>query len=166
MIYNTIIVEDEAKLREVLAVKIKKFCPELKVVDKVGTAKQAYASIAYYKPDLVFLDIMMPGESGFELLKMFEKVNFEIIFTTGYNEYALDALKANATDYLLKPINTVDLVAAVKKAIRRINDKVKVLLYDQMKQKMEGRQNEESGSDLRNFAHGSLFRGSGIRLPW
>src|SRR5210317_810497 len=137
MIYNAIIVEDEAKLREVLAVKIKKFCPELKLVAKAESAKKAYASIAYYKPDIVFLDIMMPGESGFELLKMFDKINFEIIFTTGYNEYALDALKVNATDYLLKPINTVDLVSSVKKAINRIEDKEKVKLYDHMKQKME-----------------------------
>jgi two-component system LytT family response regulator len=137
MVYNAIIVEDEAKLKEVLAVKIKKFCPELNIVDKAGSAKQAYASIAYYKPDIVFLDVMMPGESGFELLKMFDKINFEIIFTTGYNEYALDALKVNAADYLLKPINTVDLVASVKKAIKRVNDKEKVKLYDHMKSKMD-----------------------------
>lgn len=137
MIYNTIIVEDEAKLREVLAVKIKKFCPDLKIVGKVESAKQAYASIAYYKPEIVFLDIKMPGESGFELLNMFDKINFEIIFTTGYNEFALDALKVNAVDYLLKPINTVDLVSAVNKAIKRVKDKEKVLLFDHMKQKME-----------------------------
>lgn len=137
MSYNAIIIDDEAKLREVLAVKIQKFCPEIRIVDKVENAKQAFASILHYKPDVVFLDIMMPEETGFELLNRFDEVNFEVIFTTGFNDYALDAFKSSAVDYLLKPINTEDLVSAANKAIKNIINKKKVEKYDLLKQSMD-----------------------------
>lgn len=137
MKYNAIIIEDEAKLREVLAVKIQKFCPEIRIVDKVSNAKKAFVSISHYKPDIIFLDIMMPEETGFELLNRFDEIHFETIFTTGYNDYALDAFKSSAVDYLLKPIKTEDLVSAVHKAIKNIINKQKAEKYDLLKQRMD-----------------------------
>jgi two-component system LytT family response regulator len=93
----------------------------------------AYKVITEQKPDLIFLDIQMPGESGFDLLSKFEKINFQIIFATGYNEYALDALKVSAVDYLLKPIRNSDLVEAVAKASERVSTTEKLKDYELLK---------------------------------
>lgn len=128
--YRAIIIDDEPKLREVIAIKLNQYCPEIIIQDKAGNAEDGFNSIVFNKPQIVFLDIAMPGESGFEMLKRFDKINFEIIFVTGYNEYGLDAVKVSAVDYLLKPINTDDLIKAVQKAKEKINEKDIVSKYD------------------------------------
>ena len=133
MEYTAIIVDDEPKLREVMDIKINQYCPELKIVGKASNANEAFLLINEHQPDIVFLDIAMPGESGFDLLEKFEEINFQLIFATGFNEYALDALKISAVDYILKPINTEDLVNAVKKALNNINTKQKVEHYEVLK---------------------------------
>jgi len=137
MSYKTIIIDDEDKLREVLAIKIAKHCPELDVVAKASNASEAYAMILKHKPDVIFLDIAMPVESGFDLLEKFEEINFEIIFATGYSEFALDALKVSAVDYLLKPIKNSDLIAAVVLAKERIVTKEKLKDYDILKHNIQ-----------------------------
>lgn len=133
MKYRTIIVDDESKLREVLAIKLKKNCPDIEVVGLAKDVPEAYQMIYTKKPDVIFLDISMPGESGFELLKRFDKIEFEIIFATGYNEFALDALKVSAVDYLLKPIKTSELITAVERAGKRIAEKRQVQNIDLLK---------------------------------
>jgi len=130
---KTLIIDDEAKLRDVLKMKLERCCPEVEVVGLAMNAGDAYNKIIDKKPQLVFLDINMPGETGFELLNRFDKINFEIIFATGYNEYALDALKVSAVDYVLKPIKNEDLINAVNKAIIRIQDRQKIEKYDVLK---------------------------------
>jgi two-component system LytT family response regulator len=130
---KTVLIDDEEKIREVLAIKIKKHCPNVEVISKVGNVPDAYKVITEQKPDLIFLDIQMPGESGFDLLSKFEKINFQIIFATGYNEYALDALKVSAVDYLLKPIRNSDLVEAVAKASERVSTTEKLKDYELLK---------------------------------
>jgi len=129
-LYTAIIIDDEPKLREVLNIKLSQFCPEIKVLDMAEDVTEAHSKITLLKPQLIFLDIAMPGESGFDLLDKFEDIEFEIIFVTGYNEYALDALKVSAVDYILKPVKTVDLQTAVAKAQKRIDSKSKVEKYD------------------------------------
>ena len=133
MNYEAIIIDDEPKLREVLDIKLKQYCPEVYVLDKVSNAKDAFEKISLLQPKIIFLDINMPGESGFDLIQKFETINFEIIFVTGYNEYALDALKLSAVDYLLKPVKTQDLIDAVNKAKDRIDKKQKAERYDILK---------------------------------
>lgn len=133
MNYEAIIVDDEPKLREVLDIKLKQYCPEVSVLGKVSNAADAFEKINLLQPKIIFLDINMPGQSGFDLIQKFETITFEIIFVTGYNEYALDALKLSAVDYLLKPVKTQDLIDAVNKAKERIDKKQKAERYDILK---------------------------------
>jgi len=128
--YTALIIDDEPKLREVLQIKLNQYCPEIKVLDMAKDVTEAYSKISSQKPQLIFLDIAMPGESGFDLLDKFEDIDFEIIFVTGYNEYALDALKVSAVDYVLKPVKTEDLQKAVQKATERIESRSKIAKYD------------------------------------
>jgi len=120
---KTIVIDDERKLREVLSIKLQRNCPEIDIVGQAGNAEEAFKAIQKEKPDLIFLDIAMPGKSGFELLEQFDEITFEVIFATGYNEYAIDALKVSAVDYLLKPIQTEELISAVNRAVLRIKDR-------------------------------------------
>ena len=133
MEYTAIIVDDEPKLREVIDIKLSQYCPEIKVIGKAANASEAYELITNSNPHIVFLDISMPGESGFDLLQKFEKINFQLIFATGYNEFALDALKVSAVDYILKPISTEDLMLAVEKAKNNIVTQQKVEHYEVLK---------------------------------
>lgn len=133
MEYSAIIVDDEPKLREVMDIKLTQNCPEIKIVGKASNVPEAYDLIKKQKPNIVFLDIAMPGESGFDLLEKFDKIDFQVIFATGFNEYALDALKVSAVDYILKPINTEDLKNAVQKAVLNIDEKQKLERYEVLK---------------------------------
>lgn len=120
VMFRSIIVDDEPKLVEVLKIKLEKFCPQLQIVGSGSNVVEAKQLIKDTKPDIVFLDIEMPGGSGFDLLDQFDPINFEIIFVTGYHEFALEALKLSAVDYLLKPVKTSDLAAAVERACSRL----------------------------------------------
>ena len=127
--YSAVIIDDEAKLREVLCIKLNRFCPEIKIVGQAGNAEEGFQLINELNPQLIFLDISMPVESGFDLIHKFQTIDFEIIFVTGYNEYSLDALKVSAVDYLLKPVQTEGLIRAVDKAKARIDDRTKAREY-------------------------------------
>ncbi len=118
MALKTIIVDDENNARENLKILVDEFCPELKVVGMASSVAEARTLIEKEDPEVVFLDIAMPNEDGFELLKHFENRDFSVIFTTAYNEYALKAFKADAIDYLEKPISIDDLQKAVEKLLR------------------------------------------------
>ena len=137
MKYKTIIVDDEPKLRKVLAIKLEQYCTDIEVVDTAENITEAYTKITNLSPQLVFLDISMPGGSGFDLLDKFSKIPFEVIFVTGYNDYTLDALKISAVDYLLKPVVTAELIKAVEKAKERVNDKAKIQHYDLLKHNVD-----------------------------
>lgn len=119
-----IIVDDEPA--GVLNVKalLKKYCPHILVVGEGYGGAEALELINRTKPDLVFLDIEMPLTNGFELLDSVGHLRFEIIFITAFEKYALKAFKVDACDYILKPIDINDLVAAVTKATERIESRV------------------------------------------
>ncbi|MFN0216743.1 MAG: LytR/AlgR family response regulator transcription factor [Saprospiraceae bacterium] len=121
---TAIIVDDEAKARAVLEEKIRQFCPQLHLIGQAEDAEAAYRLITEKRPALVFLDVAMPRESGFDLLKRLPNLDFEIIFATAFDEYALDAIKFCAVGYLLKPIQTEELVQAVHLAQGRIEQKL------------------------------------------
>lgn len=131
--YNAIIIDDEAKLRKVLQIKLEQFCPDVRIAAMAENIDEAYAQILEHNAQLIFLDISMPGGSGFDLLDRFEKIEFEIIFVTGFNDYVLNALKVSAVDYLLKPVITDELIAAVNKAKERIADRKKIEMYHNLK---------------------------------
>ena len=115
---NALIVDDEFNARTNLKIMIEEFCPELNIVAVVDSAAAARKVIDKKEPDVVFLDIAMPNEDGFTFLKSYEDRNFSVVFTTAYNEYALKAFKANAIDYIEKPISIDDLQNAAQKLVR------------------------------------------------
>jgi len=117
---RSIIVDDEPKLREVLKIKLNHNCPTVDVIGEASTVDEAYEKINLLKPNVVFLDIAMTGETGFDLLDRFSTINFEVIFVTGFNTYAMEAMQANAVDYILKPIKTDHLISAVQKGSKNI----------------------------------------------
>lgn len=112
---KAIIVEDEKRSRDTLQGLLKLYCKNVEVVAEADGVESGKTAIENLKPDIVFLDIQMPDGSGFKLLEELNDIDFEIIFTTAYDQFAIKAIKFSALDYLLKPIFPDDLVAAVKK---------------------------------------------------
>jgi len=113
------IVDDEQDCCESLATLLQRYCPEVKIVDICYSAAAALTSIHEHKPDILFLDIEMPFMNGFELLEKLGEINFELIFTTSYDQYAIKAIRFSALDYLLKPIDREELQKSVHKAVQR-----------------------------------------------
>lgn len=112
---RAVIVDDELTSRNVLKKLLKKFCPNIELVGEADTSSKAHELINKVEPDIVFLDIQMPGGSGFSLLKKVFKTGFDVVFVTGYDEYALEAIRLSALHYLVKPIEVEDLKEAVKR---------------------------------------------------
>jgi len=134
MTIKTILVDDETRSRTNLRQLLAEFCPQVHIEGEAASATEALKLIRQYTPDLVFLDIEMGIESGFDLLKSLNgNQNFEVIFVTAFDRYGIQAVKACAIDYLLKPINILELTAAVEKAMvqiapRKENVKLKELV--------------------------------------
>ena len=126
MTLRALIVDDEEHARENLGMLINNFCKDVDVLGKMPSAEAARQFVSNNEVDVVFLDIQMPGENGFEFLQSIPNHEFAVVFTTAYNEFALDAFKANAVDYLEKPIDIEDLVNAVSK-IKRLKSSDKPL---------------------------------------
>jgi two-component system LytT family response regulator len=116
---KALIVDDEQFCRNNLKLLLDDYCPEIRNIDLAESAEEARKFMMSSPPDILFLDIKMPQESGFDLLASLENKPGSIVFTTAHNEFALEAIKAEALDYLEKPIDIDDLRAAVQKASRR-----------------------------------------------
>ena len=112
---RAILIDDEVHCHDTLNILLNDYCPEVQVMEQCMSGKKALEAIEKIKPDLVFLDIEMPVMNGFELLEQFKEIPFSIIFTTSYDQYAIKAIRFSALDYLLKPIDPKELVAAVHK---------------------------------------------------
>lgn len=110
---RSLIVDDEQYSRETLKELVTKYCTDVKILNMANNADSAFDLCQKYNPELVFLDINMPVSSGFDFLDRFENINFHIIFTTAYNQFAIKAFRYSALDYLLKPININELQEAV-----------------------------------------------------
>jgi two-component system LytT family response regulator len=120
---QTLIIDDEKRGRELLRMVLSTHCPEVKVIGEASNIKEAYNLIVQTDPDLIFLDIEMPGGTGFDLLSKFDEINFEVIFVTAFDKYAIKAIKFSAMDYLLKPVDEEELVKAIKKVEENQNKK-------------------------------------------
>jgi two-component system, LytTR family, response regulator len=118
---RSIIIDDEPKSAGILKNDLAQHCPTVEVAVVCHSAKEGIMAIKKEKPDLVFLDIEMPWMNGFEMLEVLGEINFSIIFTTAHDQFAAKAFRTSAVDYLLKPIDAVDLREAVKKAEKRSN---------------------------------------------
>lgn len=117
---TALIIDDEAHNRNVLHTLLKKHTPAIEVIGEASSADAAFSKMQKLKPQLIFLDIKMPLKSGFDLLKMFEVIDFEVIFVSAFNEYAITAFEFNALGYILKPIDFSRLITTVDKAIAKI----------------------------------------------
>jgi two-component system LytT family response regulator len=115
----TILIDDEIACTETLAIELELYCPQIEVLASYNSADEALAGVVSLKPELVFLDIEMPWMNGFELLQQLNQVNFDVIFITAYDQFAVKAFKFSAVDYLLKPIKKEDLITAVAKVEQR-----------------------------------------------
>ncbi len=113
---KAILVDDEEGARDVLENLLLRFCPEVELLAKCINLKEAVEKINILKPNLVFLDIEMPNYAGYEIVNFFDKIDFDIVFVTAYDQYAIRAFEIAAIDYLLKPID----IERLKKAIGRV----------------------------------------------
>ena len=116
---NALIIDDELACTESLTIELELYCPQVNIQAACNSAEDGLAKIVSLKPDLVFLDIEMPWMNGFELLRQLNQINFEVIFITAYDQFALKAFEFSAVDYLLKPIRKEDLISAVQKVEQR-----------------------------------------------
>ena len=112
---KAILIDDEFHCVETLSLLIGEYCPEVHVMERCKSAKEGLAAVKKHDPALIFLDIEMPVMNGFEFLEQFTEISFAVIFTTSYDQYAIKAIRFSALDYLLKPIDPIELVSAIKK---------------------------------------------------
>ncbi len=117
---KAIIIDDEMHCRKTLGILLKEYCPDVQVMEQCDNGEAGIEAINELKPDLVFLDIEMPRMNGFEMLEQFSEISFAVIFTTGYDQYAIKAFHFSALDYLLKPIDHEELRKAVLKVSRQV----------------------------------------------
>jgi two-component system, LytTR family, response regulator len=115
--YNAIIIDDEYHIREAMRILLDQNCPDIKLCGIAASAEEGRALLHNNAIDLIFLDISMPREDGFDFLNSISAADYAVIFVTAFQEFALKALKANAVDYILKPVNSNELKEAVEKAI-------------------------------------------------
>ncbi|MFK7952692.1 MAG: LytR/AlgR family response regulator transcription factor [Ekhidna sp.] len=149
---RAILVDDESKSRTALRSFLTKYCPRVEIVGEADGVKKGLEKIAELNPDVVFLDIEMNDGTGFDLIEQLPKMNFEIIFVTAFNQYAIKAFRYSAIDYLLKPVNPEELVQAVAK----LSDEGRI---SQIEQKLEALMSNKSS--LQKIAIPSM---DGIRL--
>ncbi len=119
---KALVIDDEKNSRDILEWQIAKHCPNVKILASVSSSVDAVEVISKLRPQLIFLDIQMPEINGFELLEKLNPIDFEVIFTTAFNEYAVKAFKYDAMDYLLKPIDIEELKVAVAKVEKKIDE--------------------------------------------
>jgi len=113
------IIDDEFQSRNLLHKMLQQYFPAISIAGQASTCEEGIIGIKKYDPNIVFLDIQMKGETGFDLLNRLPEINFALIFTTAFDQYALKAFRFNAIDYLLKPIVTDELIQAVNKVKER-----------------------------------------------
>ena len=120
---TSLIIDDETHNQRNLKSLIEAHCPLIEIVAECSSADEALVAIRNNHPQLVFLDIKMPGKSGFDLLKELGEIPFEIIFVSAFNEFAIQAFEFCAIDYLLKPLDFTKLINSVNRVVERISQK-------------------------------------------
>lgn len=117
---TAVIIDDEVNARQALKNLLEFYCPKVNLIGEADGVNSGFTLIGQTNPQLVFLDIRMPDGTGFDLLRRFKKIPFKLIFVTAYDQYALNAIKLSAVDYLLKPVNPKELNYALEKAYNQI----------------------------------------------
>jgi two-component system LytT family response regulator len=121
---KVLIVDDEHSGREIIkSLLLEQYADSVNEIKLASSAEESFVLLQSYNPDLVFLDVNMPGESGFDLLERLGNFRFDVIFVTAHDQFAVEAFRVNALDYLLKPVDRDQFSKAVKKAIASFKDK-------------------------------------------
>src|SRR6186713_2007209 len=123
-----ILIDDESNSLEMMEWLLTTYCPQVKIEAMCNTASKGIEAINEYKPDLVFLDIEMPHMNGFDMLEQFDKLFFDVVFCTAYDQFAIKAFRYSALNYLLKPVDPEDL----QETIRRLEEKKSVPSKEQL----------------------------------
>jgi two-component system, LytTR family, response regulator len=130
-VLKAILIDDELNSLQNLQFKIQEYCRAIKVVAQTQNPEEAIRMIGQHKPDVIFLDIEMPKMSGFKMLEQVPEIDFEVIFVTAYNHYAINAIRISAFDYLVKPVSIEDLQQTVDRlgtyTVRKSRDRAEVL---------------------------------------
>jgi two-component system, LytTR family, response regulator len=134
---RAILIDDEKNALDVLELQLTQYCTGVTIVARCNGGEAGVAAIRQHRPELVFLDIEMPKVNGFDVLAQTRDIPYEVIFTTAYDQFAVKAFKFAAVDYLLKPVDILELQAAVQKARTRqgqtgMDEKIKTLLQQMM----------------------------------
>jgi two-component system, LytTR family, response regulator len=137
---KAILIDDEKNSRESLRKKLQAHCPQVVVVAECANGLEGMAAIEQHQPDAVFLDIEMPHMNGFTMLQQLPQINFALIFTTAYNQYAINAIRHSAIDYLVKPVEVTELVNAVNRLTAHKKVNVQQAQVDILEQMMAKRQ--------------------------
>jgi len=129
---SAIIIDDEKRARDVLQMLLERNCPGVNILATCVDVLSAVEKINEVQPDVVFLDVQMPNYAGYELVNFFDEINFEIIFVTAFDHYAIKAFELSAIDYLVKPVERLRLVDAVKRVSTKVNSQESKKQYEQL----------------------------------
>ncbi len=129
---TAIIVDDEQRARDVLSKLLERNCSNVEVLDKCVDVPSAVERIKVLKPDVVFLDVQMPNYAGYELVNFFDNIDFEIIFVTAFDHYAIKAFELSAIDYLVKPVERARLVTAVDRVAAKVDQEKSKEQYEEL----------------------------------
>lgn len=135
---KVIIIDDEPTVRNAIKKLLSEQFPDIKILSSVGSVSEGFDAISQLTPELIFLDVELPDGTGFDLLKKFQSVDFKVIFITGHQEYALDAIKVSALDYILKPFDTDELRLGIEKAREAINHEEQQLKLQTLNENLQG----------------------------
>ena len=139
---TVIIIDDESSSRNSLKQKLTNYCPGVSIIAECESGEEGIKKIEEWNPDIVFLDVEMPRMNGFTMLQQLKNRNFELIFITAYDHYAIKAIKFSALDYIVKPVEIDDLKAAVEKVMQKRskpagNERLELLLQNLLSEKKE-----------------------------
>lgn len=137
---KAIIIDDEIRAQRVLQSLLQEYCTDVEVVALCSTVPEGVLKINQLNPDVVFCDIEMPEYSGFELLSFFSEINFELIFATGYSDYAIQAFEVSAIDYIMKPIQIDKLVTAIDKVKKKMDQSSINDRFETLRENLKGRE--------------------------
>ena len=159
---KALVIDNEPALRQGIATLLGQLCPDITTIEEAGGVKEGLQQIQQFRPDIVLLDVEMDDGTGFDLMKQVTHPEFQLIFITAHNQYAIEAFRFSAIDYLLKPVDPEAFQAAVEKAIRNLrssslHQQVEILL-----QQLAGTQNRDRKIVLKDLENTYFIRVSDI----